>query len=452
MQDTNRASTFSGGVVALFGTQVFGAVTGMVSGILLARLLGPAGKGDYYIIVLIPATAMVVLQLGIPRAFGFFSARGRTTGIIAKANVLTLAMSAAAILILLALLPLFRQSLLDGIEPQQVLFAFIAFPLALNAAYTTAIVMGRKAVRWYSSVNIAYSIGGIVLLVAILGGLGPSVNGAILVFLGSSLILTIGSFVAARRVATADVGSESVSYRELFRYGLPFFPGSLAAFFSYRVDAFLIAFLIANSAEPLGYYSLAVGFAEMVFFFPRAVATLFFPHVAGSPREDSDRQVAMMSRVTILITGTFAGLMIPGAVVLIWLILPAFVPSLLPLVVLLPGVVAFSATFVLSGYLNGIDRPGITSTAALISLAVNIAANLILIPRLGIVGASVASLISYSLSSLMLTAIAARLTGTPLLDFWVPRVSDIQFVAATSTGLLRRLRRRPSAMAIDRGA
>ncbi len=94
------------------------------------------------------------------------------------------------------------------------------------------------------------------------------------------------SLIGARRVSAANPEPGSVSYRELFRYGLPFYPGSLTGFFSYRIDAYLIACLIADPSEPLGFYSMAVGLAEMVFFFPNAVSTLFFPHVAGSPREE----------------------------------------------------------------------------------------------------------------------------------------------------------------------
>lgn len=45
-QGTSGAGTISSGVVALFGAQVFGAVLGVIGGTLLARLLGPAAKGD----------------------------------------------------------------------------------------------------------------------------------------------------------------------------------------------------------------------------------------------------------------------------------------------------------------------------------------------------------------------------------------------------------------------
>ncbi len=441
MQDTSRAGIFSGRVVVLFSTQTFGAMVGIFNGILLARLLGPAAKGDYYLLILVPSTAMVLVQLGLPAAFSFYAARGRTVGIVTRTVVLTVTLSVGALVAVALLLPFLREAFLHGIGLEQILVAFVALPIALNATFTTAIVMGRQAVRWYAAINTAYPIVTALLLVVILGGLGPSVMGAIAVYLIASSIQAIGFAIGARRVSADNVGAESVSYRELLRYGLRFYPGSLTSFFSYRVDAYLIAFLLTAPSAPLGYYSMAVGLAEMVFYFPNAVSTLFFPHVAGLPRLESDRQVAMVSRVTLLVTSVFALALIPAAAILIWVVLPAFGPALPALLVLLPGVVALSLSKVVGGYISGIGRPEINSYVSLVSFIVNIFGNLILIPRLGIVGASTASLISYSLTSLLLTVAASRFTRTPVVDFWVPRMSDARFVVATSLGLLRGLRK-----------
>jgi len=438
MQDTNRGSAFLGRAAALFGSQVFGAGLSVVNGIMLARVLGPAAKGDYYILVLMPATALVLLQLGLPQAFGFFAARGQTASMMTKALALTTASSLAALAGLAMVLPLIRDALSLTIRVEQILLAFLAFPLAVHATFSTAIVMGRLAVRWYAGVNVVRGIATTALLVVIVGGPGLSVNSAVAVYVISSAIQTVGFAIGAGRVRPVDERAQPVSYRELLGYGLPYFPGSLAWFFSYRVDAYLIAFLLTNASEPLGFYTLAVGLAEMVYFFPRAVSTLFFPHVAGSNREQSDSQVGLVSRVTILVTGAVAILMIPAAAVMIGLILPAFGPSLAPLFVLLPGAVALSGASVVSSFLAGIGRPGITSSIALLALGINIVANLILIPRYGIIGASTASLMSYSLTAFLLTAAAARLTRTSIIDFWLPRVSDLRYLFATTAGILRR--------------
>ena len=100
----------------------------------------------------------------------------------------------------------------------------------------------------------------------------------------------------------------------------------------------------------------------------------------------------------------------------------------------------------------GIGKPGITSSISLIALVVNVVANLVLIPRYGITGASAASLVSYSLNSFLLTAIASRLTRIPVIDFWMPRVSDGRYLVATTAGLVRRVAERSRASSGHRGA
>ena len=438
MAATSRAGTFTGRVAALFGTQVLGMGLTLVNGILLARILGPAAKGDYYLIILVPSTATALILLGLPQAFGFYAARGQTLGLVSKAFLLTLILSAVALVGTLLILPRLIESVEQGVSLEMILLAFIAVPLGLSATFNTGIVLGRQAVRWKAAVNIAMPLATMILIVVILGGLGPSVTGAIAVYLIAMAIGSIGFAIGARRATDAVPGAGRASYRSLLQYGLPLYPASLAVFLNYRVDVYLIAWLIADSSEPLGFYSMAVAIAELVFFFPDAVATMFFPHVAGSPRHEADSQVAMVTRVTFLISGAVAIAIIPAAYVLISVFLPAFGPSFAPLIVLLPGVVALSVGKVLGGYMSGVARRAIVSYVTVTTVVVNVIANVILTPRFGIVGAAAGSLVSYSFSSFLLTAIASRMTRTPIANFWIPRMSDIRYVTATAVALLHR--------------
>lgn len=440
MQGTSRARMFTGRVAVLFGTQVIGSGIAIVNGILLARLLGPAAKGDYYLLLLVPSTVMALTLLGLPQAFGFFAARGKTRGIVFKSLLLAGFLAAVGFLGTLVLLPLLRESVLHGLALGLILAAFLSLPLALSAAFTTAIVMGRQAVRWYAAINVGVPLTTTILTIVVVGLLGLSVTGAIAVYLIALGVQAVGFAIGARRVSAADDAAEPVSYRDLLGYAIPFYPANLTVHFNYRVDGYLIAWLIADPSVSLGYYSMAVALAELVFYFPNAVSILFFPHVAGSPREDSDRQVAMVSRVTLLVSGLVGLLLVPAAAVMIWVLLPAFTPSLLPFFVLLPGVVALSSSKVVAGYITGINRPGVSSAVSIAVLVVNVVANLVLIPRIGIIGAAAASLISYSFSTLLLTMIAARISHAPVTSFWLPQASDVSYVVATIAGLVRRLR------------
>ena len=362
-------------------------------------------------------------------------------GIVAKAMALTALMSAVAYVILVVLLPLLREAFLRGIALEEVLFAFIALPLALNTTFTSGIVTGRQAVRWYAAVNMTYPLASTALIILILGGLGPSVNGAIAVYLIATSIQTIGFAIGARQLARTSPAPRRVTYGELFRYGLPLYPGSLTQFFSARIDAYLIAWLITDPSAPLGYYSMAVGLAELVFYFPNAVSTLFFPHVAESPRDEADSQVAFVSRVAFLVTAAVALALVPASVLMINILLPAFVPSLPPLLILLPGVVALSTTKVVYGYVTGIGRTAISSYINIFAFVLNVVVNLILIPRFGIAGAAAASLVSYTASAVLFTIVAARYARIRVMDFWLPRSSDFRFILTTSVGLARRVMR-----------
>jgi hypothetical protein len=228
--------------------------------------------------------------------------------------------------------------------------------------------------------------------VAILGRLGPS-NGAIII-----LIFVDPTLASRSGHARGALEARSVR-REIFGYGCRS-TGTLTQFFNYRIDA-LIAFLIATGTARLLQHGGRP--AELVFFPERGI-TLFFtspgrdagstarsPGVRVTPRDGCRRDPDDPGRGADDLT------------------LLAFGPSIPPYLVLLPGVVVLSVTKVVSGYVSGIGRPAITSYINVSAFVINIVANLVLIPRFGIVGASAASLGTRSPRSVFMAA-AARLT------------------------------------------
>jgi O-antigen/teichoic acid export membrane protein len=436
-----RTGAFSDRVATLVGAQIITVGISVFNSFFFAKLLGPAGKGDYYLLVLVPTTIMVLIQFGLARALGFYAARGQTRGIVAQALLLAAVISGVTLVIAVAAVPVLNETLMRDLEPAQIVLSFCAIPLLLTATFATAIVIGRQAVRWYATVNIAQAASATCLLAILVGVLGLGVNGGLTAFLITSLIAMVGLIVGAKRASATVPDPGSVTYRQLFRYGLPFYPGSITTFFSSRIDVFLLAALLTEASAPLGWYSMAVSAAEMVFLFPEAVSTVFFAHVAASSRSDSDRQVTMVSRVTLSLTAIGALLVAPFATVVIAVLLPAFAPALPALYVLLPGVMSLSVAKVVTDYISGLGMPGATSAIYVTAFVVNVAVNLVLIPRFGIVGASAASLVSYSTAALLATLVAARLAGASVLDFWLPTKSDFHLAVASLRALWRRVTR-----------
>jgi Na+-driven multidrug efflux pump len=130
--------------------------------------------------------------------------------------------------------------------------------------------------------------------------------------------------------------------------------------------------------------------------------------------------------------------MIPIVVVGIYVALPAFEESIAPFLLLLPGIVSLSVSKVLSGYVSGIGYPGRVGKVAVSSLLVNILANVLLIPSLGIAGAAIASTISYTFNACLMVVSTARLAMVRRRDLVIPTAADLRRLISAGGSLAAR--------------
>ena len=177
--------------------------------------------------------------------------------------------------------------------------------------------------------------------------------------------------------------------------GAQTYPASVSGYFSYRADVLVLS-AILGEASSIGLYTFAVSLAELAFMIPDSVSTVFYPRVAGMERKEADLLAPQVSRFTVLVTALGVLGLLPLAWVMTSFILPAYGASIVPFLILLPGIVALSVSKVVSGYISGLGLPLAVARASLANLGINVIANVILIPIIGIAGAALASLISYA--------------------------------------------------------
>ena len=106
-----------------------------------------------------------------------------------------------------------------------------------------------------------------------------------------------------------------------------------------------------------------------------------------------------------------------------------FNPTVAPLQWLLPGVFALSVGRVLVAELLAREKPQYMVWASGAATLINIAGNLLLVPRMGITGSAIASSVSYSLLALFLIRFYLRETGLPF-SVLLPRRSDLVIYAS----------------------
>ena len=90
----------------------------------------------------------------------------------------------------------------------------------------------------------------------------------------------------------------------------------------------------------------------------------------------------------------------------------AFRPAVLPLVLLLPGIVALAVSRVISSYFSGqLGRPIITSLVSLATMAAGLVSYVTLIPPFGAAGAAAGSTLAYLVPMAIYFVLFPRATG-----------------------------------------
>jgi len=158
---------------------------------------------------------------------------------------------------------------------------------------------------------------------------------------------------------------------------------------------FIVNYFLGPS--DVGIYSISVGMSELLWYFPNAVGFVIFPKAASTKTEVMNHFTPRVFKITL-------GLTALGAILLIFLGKPligyvyssSFLPSYAPMVTLLPGVVLLGGAKVLTNEIAGRGYPEYNSINSGLALILTIILDLILIPRYGVIGAAMASSISYS--------------------------------------------------------
>lgn len=457
-------SPFAARVGGVLGTRVAQFAANLITVGIIAAILGPGGRGAYATAILFPQMLFAVGQLGLPASMTFFSGRGRPPRDLVRIGAFAGGFVAASLIGLAWLaLPFLETNLLAEAHDQDLRIALILLPIQLTTAIGQGLLFGRLRTRRYNISQITVSASALLLVLILVVGLGLGVTGAVIAFvtasgLGALIVIT----EVIRLVASSDQGSgepspasasasasvsASIGLVEYVRHGLALYLPNVTSFFSYRADVFLLnAFLagVAGGSAEIGLYTFAVTIAEMTFYVPDSVSSILYPSVARQSREDADRTTPSISRLTMLLTFGAALVIVPVAIVAILVVprLQAYTGSFAPLLVIMPGILALSLSKVLASYISGLGRTRPVTVAAVVALATNLAVNILLIPRIGIVGAAAASLISYSIHASMLVTIASRMTGTGISGFLIPTGLEVQRIRSGAAAVRGRIGRR----------
>ena len=221
--------------------------------------------------------------------------------------------------------------------------------------------------------------------------------------------------------------------RELVRHSRGAHLANILSFSNYRFGYYAVAFLVGTKA--LGILSVGVALAEAIWLIPRSTALIQYVALVNAADKRGQAYAALRgSRLTLLATA--AAVAVLAAVPAAWLAAvfgPEFGAAHGVILALAPGILINGAGMQPSTYFAGTARYGVNNRAGLLGLAVTVPVCLLLVPRLGMVGAALGMSASYAASVLYLFGHYRRATATTWPDL-LPGWGDVRW-------LFRRLRK-----------
>ena len=197
-------------------------------------------------------------------------------------------------------------------------------------------------------------------------------------------------------------------FKESFRTGLKFTLSTFFLFMLFRVDIFLINYLLGT--EEAGLYSIAVILSEMLQKVANTSGTVIFPKIAGMESRTKQRDLSNRTLLFILLAGILFSVLLYlfGESIIILIFKERYAGAAQPLYYLLPGTVIMALGKILLFSLWGQGGPRITLVVPAAAFILNTCLNIILIPQLGIIGAAISTSISYIVFGLSLIIYYSR--------------------------------------------
>ncbi len=404
-------TTLTRAAAATFATNAATVAFSLANVLILARALGPAGRGTVAFVIAVFVLTGGLATLGLEQAnANLGGTRPERRATLATNSLLAaLVVGAAAALVvglLVALVPATR----GDVDVRLLLLALAALPSGLLGDYLKFLLQSdyRFAitnVAWIASPATTAIVNGSL---AATGRL--TVELAVVVFVATNVLAT--SILALAVGRSFGFGRPDLDLaRAAFTFGLKTHVTRFLAFGTYRADQWLLG-AIAGPYE-LGLYSIALSLTELLFYVSGVIVLVQRPRLVRALPAEAAEFAARIFRRALVLSG------VAGAA--LFVLAP-------PLTVVLFGdefrasggyvrVLAFAAVGVLaidlfSNAATAQRRPLLPAAAAGVALLLMVTLNLLLAPELGALGAAVAKTAAYTVGGATMVVLFLRVFGS----------------------------------------
>ena len=389
-------------IALTFGTRLLASFLGMGTGILIARLLGPTGRGEYFLAITVIGMALQFGALGLHSSNVYQVAANHDLfpRLAANSLLISLFIGVTAFPVLLLTLPL----LFASVDLFMAGLIALAVGPSLYYLLMSNLLLGVDKVRQFNGLELLSRlfplifIGGFVIFLDLTARMAvlASVSG----LLASVLVMAYFALPKQRPKMDWPLFKGAISY------GSRAYLAAILGFMLSRAGGLLLG--LQDKVNDMGQLSVALQLADFMIMLPATVGLILFPKLVGKTEG--------RGQLTFNVVKILAGLMTIGCVIA-WLLADFLIPlvfgqdfrgSVAVFQYMLPGIFALSLTSVLSQYLAAHGIPWTLIASWVVGFLLMIGISWLLIPTHGAGAVAIAMSVSYGAVFALLSYLAIQ--------------------------------------------
>jgi O-antigen/teichoic acid export membrane protein len=414
-------------IITVF-TRIFVFICAIIISIYIARVLGPEAKGIYSLLIQMISISGLIGMCGIDNAVVYYLSKNEELKKVYANLLFYVLLSGVIILFLLySSVGFLKASFLRNIDDILVKIVIITIPFMLFTKLSISVILGLNEIKLFNAFKIISSLVMTISFFLLVMILKWNIKGAIFCTILTELFMSMCYMYVISQKIRIEINFDIGFIKKLFGYGIRGFLASLFLMVIFRIDFYLLNMF--SGIRDVGFYSVSVGFGEMIFFIPEAIGVILFPKLSGMNSEERNKKTIQMLRFFSLALGIMTLFMFLFSHAMIGYIYGIqYVPSVSLMRIMLPGFFFMSFYYIYFSYFYSKGKPEIVTAALLITAIIKVVLSLILIPKFGVVGASYGTLVSYSACGFIFILAFLKYSGAKLRNVFIMTNSDMKYI------------------------
>ena len=365
-----------------------GLALAFMTGIIISRIFGADGKGEITLLLLIPTLISTYFGLSIQEGFLYFFGLNRISNkdfkdLLFRTSICLI----PAFLFLYLVFYFFIENYNYYLFPQIILMIVLL--------YTTIFKFSLRGLFEFKTYNLILFLEPLITLIGIIIIVVLKIASFYIIWayiLGYVLLLPYQYFIITKNEKVTKI---DLTLKQILNYSYKVHFFKILNFTENKFDIIIIGYFL--STTEVGIYSIAVAitviFQSLV---QTSISTVLLPALIKSKNDFRQKLTTDYFKLSLSLALVFlVGILIFGKIFIENIYGLEFNAAITPLIILSIGALIKSPSACMNSYFKSNGRPEELYKTSIYSVIVNILLCFVLIPIFGIVGAAIASSISY---------------------------------------------------------